>query len=48
MEDVKIEMLYKEKSDSVTVRVRRAAFLVGAKELDIEIPLKGAKKMHPM
>ena len=48
MEDVKIEMLYKEKSDSVTVRVRRAAFLAGTKELDIEIPLKGAKKMHPM
>jgi aminopeptidase N len=46
--DVKIVMLYKEKSDSVTVRVRRAAFFLGDKELDIEIPLKSAGKMHPM
>jgi len=48
VEDVKIEMLFKEKSDSVIVRVRRPAFLVGDKELDIVVPLKSAEKMHPM
>ena len=44
MEDVKIEMLYKEKNDSVMVRIRRSAFLLGDKELDIEVPLKSAGK----
>jgi uncharacterized iron-regulated protein len=48
IEDVKIEMLYKEKSDSVMVRVRRPAFLVGVKELDITVPLKSAEQVHPM
>jgi len=45
IEDVKIEMLYKEKNESVTVRVRRPAFLVGVKELDIAVPLKSAEML---
>ena len=48
VEDVKIEMLYKEKSASVMVRTRRRAFLFGDKELDIEVPLKSAEKTHNM
>jgi len=48
MEDIKIEMLYKEKSDSVLVRIKRKAFLFGDKELDIEVPLKSAAKVHHM
>ena len=48
MEDVKIEMLYKEDSDSVLVRVRRKAFLFGHKELDIEVPLKSSAGNHHM
>jgi uncharacterized iron-regulated protein len=48
MEDVKIEMLYKVKSDSVTVRVRRRSFPFGFKELDIDVPLKSANKPHHM
>ncbi len=48
VEDVKIEMLYKEKSASVLVRIKRRAFLFGDKELDIEVPLKSAEKKHHM
>ena len=48
IEDVKIEMLYKEESDSVVVRIKRPAFLVGYKELDIEVPLKNAGAPHHM
>ncbi|MGB6971767.1 MAG: ChaN family lipoprotein [Desulfobulbales bacterium] len=48
VEDVKIEMLYKEKSASVMVRTRRRAFLFGDKELDIEVPLKSGEKTHNM
>ncbi|MDX1775729.1 MAG: ChaN family lipoprotein [Desulfobulbales bacterium] len=48
VEDIKIEMLYKEKSESVNVRIRRKAFLAGAKELEITIPLKRPKKRHHM
>lgn len=48
IEDVKIAMLYKEKSASVMVRVRRAAFLFGKKEVNIEVPLKRAEESHPM
>ena len=48
MEDVKIEMLYKENSDSVMLRIRRPAFLLGDKEMDIEVPLKSADKQHHM
>jgi uncharacterized iron-regulated protein len=48
MEDVKIEMLYKVKSESVTVRVKRRSFPFGSKERDIEVPLKSAKKPHHM
>jgi S1-C subfamily serine protease len=47
VQDVKILMLYKEKSDSVMVRVRRPAFLVGVKELEIAVPLKSAGEMPP-
>jgi S1-C subfamily serine protease len=45
VEDVKIAMLYREKNSSVMLRVRRAAFLLGVKEMEIEIPLKGPEKM---
>jgi S1-C subfamily serine protease len=48
MEDVKIAMLYKEKHDSVTVRIKRHAFLTGSKEIAIEVPLKSAETTHPM
>ena len=48
IEDVKIAMLYKETSDTVTVKVRRSAFLFGTKEFDIEVPLKSKDKTHPM
>jgi len=48
MEDVKIEMLYKEDSDSVLVRVRRKVFLFGYKELDLEVPLKSSAGIHHM
>ncbi len=48
MEDVKIEMLYKDKSDSVTVRIRRRAFPFGTKELDIEVSLQNKKNPHHM
>ncbi len=48
IEDVKIAMLYKEKKDAVTVRIRRSAFLFGRKELEIKIPLKSAKNPHHM
>jgi S1-C subfamily serine protease len=48
VEDVKIEMLYKEKSASVLVRIKRRAFPFGNKELDIEVPLKSAEKKHNM
>jgi len=48
VDDVKIEMLYKEKSESVMVRIRRHAFLFGDKELDIEVPLKSAEKPRHM
>ena len=48
IEDVKIEMLYKENSDSVLVRIKRRAFLVGYKELDIEVPLKSSEQQHHM
>ncbi len=48
VDDVKIEMLYKEKSESVIVRIRRHAFLFGDKELDIEVPLKSAEKPRHM
>jgi predicted metalloprotease with PDZ domain len=48
VEDVKIVMLYKEKSDSVMVRIKRSAFLFGDKVLDVEVPLKSAQKQHPM
>jgi len=36
VEDIKIAMLYKEKSDSVTVKIRRKQFLFGEKTLEIE------------
>jgi uncharacterized iron-regulated protein len=48
MEDVKIEMLYKEKSDSVMVQIRRKVFLFGDKELEIEVPLKSLAQPHHM
>jgi aminopeptidase N len=48
VEDVKIAMLYKVKSDAVTVRVRRSAFPFGKKELDLEVPLKSAENPHHM
>jgi len=48
IEDVKIEMLYKEKSDAVTVRVKRRAFPFGTKELDIEVGLQSAERSHHM
>ncbi|KPJ99864.1 MAG: hypothetical protein AMJ60_03540 [Desulfobacterales bacterium SG8_35] len=48
IEDIKIEMLYKEKSDSVSVRIKRAAFPFGHKEIDIEVPLKSAQQTHHM
>ena len=48
LEDVKIAMLYKEDKDSVTVRVKRHAFLFGNKELEIEVPLKSAGNPHRM
>jgi uncharacterized iron-regulated protein len=48
MEDVKIEMLYKEKNGSVMVRVRRPTLFFNDRELDIEIPLKNAENPHHM
>jgi uncharacterized iron-regulated protein len=45
IEDVKIQMLYQEDSDSVTVRIKRKK-LFGTKELDIQIPLKGNVPVH--
>jgi len=46
MEDLKIEMLYKEESDAVLVRVRRKRFPFGRRELDIEVPLQGGAEVH--
>jgi S1-C subfamily serine protease len=48
VEDIKIEMLYKEKIASVMVKVRRRVFLFGDKELLIEVPLKSAQTQHHM
>jgi aminopeptidase N len=48
VEDVKIEMLYKEDSASVLARIKRRAFLFGDKELDIEVPLKNTEKTQRM
>ena len=48
IEDVKIEMLYKEESEAVMVRVKRRAFPFGSRELDIEVGLKSAKISHHM
>ncbi|MBW2466623.1 MAG: ChaN family lipoprotein, partial [Deltaproteobacteria bacterium] len=48
LEDIKITMLYKVDSDSVSVRIKRAAFLVGDKELDIEVQLKKPEEAHHM
>jgi uncharacterized iron-regulated protein len=45
-EDVKIAMLYKEKSDSVLVKIKRKQFLLGDKILEIEVPLARAPKHH--
>jgi uncharacterized iron-regulated protein len=43
MEDIKITMLYKENSESVTVQVKRAR-LFGDKIFEVEVPLKSAVK----
>jgi uncharacterized iron-regulated protein len=48
VEDLKIEMLYKEKSASVMVKIRRRVFLFGDKELIVEVPLKTAESQHHM
>jgi uncharacterized iron-regulated protein len=48
VEDVKIEMLYKEKSASVMVKIKRRVFLFGDKELIIEVPLKSTETQHHM
>jgi len=48
MEDLKIEMLYKEKSEAVLVRVRRKRFPFGHKELDIEVPLQNSSQVQHM
>ena len=48
VEDIKIAMLFKENSDAVQVRVRRHAFLFGNKELEINVPLKGAANQGHM
>jgi len=46
LEDVRIQMLYQEDSDSVTVRVKRKKLFGGTKELDIKVPLKGNIPVH--
>ncbi|KPK23794.1 MAG: hypothetical protein AMJ61_15085 [Desulfobacterales bacterium SG8_35_2] len=48
VEDVKIEMLYKEESASVLAHIKRRVFLFGDKELEIEVPLKGTENKHRM
>ncbi|MBW2505614.1 MAG: ChaN family lipoprotein [Deltaproteobacteria bacterium] len=48
MEDLKIEMLYKEKSEALLVRVRRKRFPFGHKELDIEVPLQNSSQVQHM
>ncbi|MFC1826833.1 ChaN family lipoprotein [Thermodesulfobacteriota bacterium] len=40
MEDVKIAMLYKVKSDAVTVQIKRRQFLLGDKIMNVEVSLK--------
>jgi uncharacterized iron-regulated protein len=47
MEDIKIVMLYKGKSDSVSVKIRRKQFLLGEKTLEIEVPIvRQSNKEH--
>jgi uncharacterized iron-regulated protein len=47
MEDTKIVMLYKDKSDSVMVKLRRKQFLLGEKTLEIEVPIiRQSNKEH--
>jgi uncharacterized iron-regulated protein len=43
MEDIRITMLYKEKSDDVVVRIRRKK-LFGDKLMEIKVPLKSPEK----
>ena len=45
MEDVKIAMLYKEKSDAVTVQIKRKKFF-GNKLMEVEVSLKSPGKSH--
>lgn len=47
VEDLKIEMLYKVKNETVSVRVRRRA-LFGSKEIDVAVPLQGRQPTHRM
>jgi S1-C subfamily serine protease len=47
VEDIKIAMLYKGKSDSVSVKIRRKQFLLGEKTLEIEVPIvRQSNKEH--
>jgi len=45
MEDVKIAMLYKEKSDAVTVQIKRKKFF-GNKLMEVEVSLKSPGNSH--
>jgi uncharacterized iron-regulated protein len=47
MEDIKINMLYKEKSESVVVKIRRKQFLLGNKTMELEVPIvRQSNKEH--
>jgi S1-C subfamily serine protease len=42
IEDVKIDLLYREKGEKVNVRIRRKRWLLGDKEIIIEVTLSGS------